>query len=165
MTLVDICAKKYDSYWRQRALEAYGEKGEDILHECYFRLYRYDQEKLKQMTDSGVIKWVMVRMLQQVFISNIRSDSKIDFVEELPISETQEEDELFKCIDTMIKEVHIRQKLKNVPFMEREIFKLHFFEGYKSTEIEAETEINWRTCEKAIQKVKLYLQSELSNGG
>lgn len=141
----------HDKYFRDKARTLAGVDGDDLVQEMYLRLYRYNQSKLKDIINNGVVKFLGVRIINQIFIDGKRKQKEYCGLPELKVEEKEQDDRIIKA-----KEI-----VKNQHWYDKEIFRLYIEENYSMRELAAETGIPLCEIWATINRVKKTVKQEL----
>ena len=136
----------FDSYFREKAFQICGNKFEadDLVQEMYLKLHNYNQEKLEQMIERGVAKFVAVRILKQLKIDDYRKSKAIDD-DYTFINHSEEYQEL---------NLEINQLLNELYWFDRDLFKFYVQDDYSIRGLSKETGISVHKIHQTITKVK-----------
>ena len=142
----------HDSYFREKAKQLAGVDGDDLVQEMYLKLYRYNQSKLKEMIQNGVVKYLGVRIINQLFIDTKRKRKEYcGGVPEIKVEEKEHDERITKA-----KEI-----VKNQHWYDQKIFNLYIEENYTMRELAAETGIPLCEIWATINRVKKTVKQEL----
>ena len=74
MKIISELAIMHDKFFRQKAFLICKDKhdADDLVQEMYLKLYRYDDLKLKAIHEKGVLKFICIRILNQLFLDSKR---------------------------------------------------------------------------------------------
>lgn len=136
----------FDSFFREKAFQICGNKFEadDLVQEMYLKLHNYNQEKLLQMIERGVAKFVAVRILKQLKIDNHRKAKKVDD-DYTFIHHSEEYQELNLEITELLNELY---------WFDRDLFKFYVEDDYSIRSLSKETGISTNKIYQTINKVK-----------
>ena len=146
---------KNDKYFRKMALTITKNEFEadELVQEMYLKLHRYNQTKLLEMIEKGVIKFVCVRILKQLFIDNCRT-KKIN--QELTENISSEND--FQ-IDERIEKV--KYKLSKLNWYDRMLFEIYIYEDHTMRSLSNATQIPLTEIWKSINRSKKILKKAI----
>jgi len=114
---------KLDSFLRAKATKITKDKilADDVVQDLYLKLGTYDQTKLKFLIEKNLIKWVCIRMINQIFIDYKRKSREITFesVEATyePTNEKQEKEKKIKQVE---------ENWQNLSWFERKMARIYF---------------------------------------
>ncbi len=72
MKIITEIAIQHDSFFREKAYKICKSKfdADDLVQNMYIKLYNYDDTKLKAIHEKGVLKFICVRMINQLFLDS-----------------------------------------------------------------------------------------------
>jgi DNA-directed RNA polymerase specialized sigma24 family protein len=72
--IISELAIMHDKFFREKAFLICKDKydADDLVQEMYLKLYRYDDLKLKAIHEKGVLKFICIRILNQLFLDSKR---------------------------------------------------------------------------------------------
>ena len=142
----------HDKYFREKAKQLAGVDGDDLVQEMYLKLHRYNQSKLKEMIQNEVVKYLGVRIINQIFIDGKRKQKEYcGGVPEIKVEEKEQDERITKA-----KEI-----VKNQHWYDQKIFNLYIEENYTMRELAAETGIPLCEIWATINRVKKTVKQEL----
>lgn len=152
-----IC--EHDNYFREYALKICKDINlrDDLVQEMYLKFNRYDQAKLGEMIDKGVIKFVGVRVLKQIFIDGIRARRETEQITDIDIlldpADAEHENWIIEKKRKLIK-----RQLDCLNDYEYKMFMVYINEEMSMRALSAATSIPlkeiWRTINRAVVKLK-----------
>ena len=146
---------KNDKYFRKMALKITKNKfdADELVQEMYLKLHRYNQDKLKEMVSKGVIKFVCVRILQQLFIDLCRTKKITNDLDENLCNESE-----FQFDERIEK---IQMHLKNLNWYDRKLFEIYIYEEHTMRSLSNATKIPLTEIWKSINRSKKILKKSL----
>ena len=131
---------------------------EDIKQEFYYKLIKYRSSFIKLMDDQ--IYFYCSSILKRILTLVNKHNNSFDFEFELDDLKNINSIEYDNIIDLNIDSFELHTTILNLPFYEREILKLYYFEYKTYREISQETKIPITslnmTVKKAIKKLRKY---------
>jgi len=148
-TLDYLC--KRDNEWRKMARKFAGTNYEDVLQDAYLKLAdRFDSADDLQSQHPNQVAMYVYLTIRSVFLSN---RDKLALDAEVPeyVQDTYDIDQDAKSqyhIDLLLDEI------ESWYWFDREVFKLHYFKGFKQRQIARETNISLSTIHNTIKTCK-----------
>jgi len=148
-TLDYLC--KRDAEWRKMARKFAGANHEDVLHEAYLKLAdRFESaDDLTSHHPNQVAMYVYLT-IRSVYLNK---RDKIALDAEVP----EEAQDTYDTDQDTKDQYHIDLLLDEIEswyWFDREVFKLHYFKGYKQRQIARETNISLSTIHNTIKTCK-----------
>jgi DNA-directed RNA polymerase specialized sigma24 family protein len=142
---------QHDLFYRQKAYAICRDKFEadDLVQEMYLKLHRYDQTKLKQIVEKGVVKFICIRIINQIFL-----DGKRKKTVEYPNENINIFADFSKDIDKIDTIKHIRSFFDELYWFDSRLFDEYVSNDVTMRQLSDETGIPLRTIWAAINRAK-----------
>lgn len=139
VVIIGKVAQEHDIYLRRYAKNKFGSLGDDYLNDVYLKLTTYN--KLESIYNNGVVRHVIIRMLGQAHINDIRKNKHELPQEHIEVEDVAEKsifEDLMKIIeglDTNIIEDQILKELKTKTIQQiSDEYEVPYFYIYRKIE-------------------------------
>ena len=142
---------------------------EDLLHESIIALYNSDKEKIKDIIEKKQLTFYIVRIMMNQYQSNTspyhkkyRKQYNEKQLKEFYIytKEPLTKEKMQEFEDREKRLLWIDEKLKGLSWVDVEVFRIYFREGFSLNKMQKETKINRSTLGKSIRFIKNFLKNE-----
>ena len=160
MKIITEIAIKHDRFFRDKAYAICKSKfdADDLVQNMYIKLYNYDDTKLKAIHEKGVLKFIRVRMINQLFLDSkkkIKHEYSTNFVDLYCNNKNEiEEKELAE---------HIRFFFKDLYWFNSRLFNEYVSSDSSMRDLAEETGINLRSIYNAITRAKKELRKHIKD--
>lgn len=155
MEIINEIALKHDRFFREKAylISKCKFQADDLVQEMYLKLMRYDKTKLTAIHSKGVLKFICVRMLNQLFLDSVKKnkDYKSTNLVELLFNNKNEVEEKEKA-------EHIRSFFSELYWFDSRLFDMYVSSDNSMRDLAEQTGINLRSIYSAINRAKKELQ-------
>ena len=155
MEIITEIAILHDRFFREKAflISKCKFQADDLVQDMYLKLMRYDKTKLKAMHSKGVLKFICVRMLNQLFLDSIKKNKNYQSTNlvELLCNNKNELEEKEKA-------EHIRSFFKELFWFDIRLFDMYVSSENSMRDLAEQTGINLRSIYSAINRAKKELQ-------
>ena len=155
MKIISDLAIMHDKFFREKAFLICKDKhdADDLVQEMYLKLYRYDNLKLKAIHEKGVLKFICIRILNQLFLDSkrkVKHEYSTNLVE-LYLNNKNFEEEKEKA-------EHIRNYFKDLYWFDSRLFDEYVSTDSTMRELSEQTGISLRSIYNAITRAKTELR-------
>ena len=155
MEIITEIALLHDRFFRDKAylISKCRFQADDLVQDMYIKLMKYDKEKLKAIHSKGVLKFICVRMLNQLFLDSIKKNKNYQSTNlvELLFNNKNE-------IEEKEKAEHIRSFFSELYWFDSRLFDLYVSSENSMRDLADQTGINLRSIYNAINRAKKELQ-------
>jgi DNA-directed RNA polymerase specialized sigma24 family protein len=153
--IITEIAIKHDKFFRDKAYAICKSKfdADDLVQNMYIKLYNYDDTKLKAIHEKGVLKFICVRMINQLFLDS-KKKIKYEYSTNLLDLYCNNKNEIEQ------KELaeHIRNYFKDLYWFDSRLFDEYVSTDSTMRELSEQTGISLRSIYNAITRAKTELR-------